>query len=173
MNPGCPEATEYAPFYAGYVAKAQAAAADPLAALETQLGETLAFLKPLTAVQQSHRYAEGKWSIKQVLHHLSDAERVFSYRAMRIARNDKTPLPSFDENAYVVAAEADGLEWSALLSEFESVRQSTLQMLRNSPEAAWTRLGVASGNPISVRALVLIMYGHVAHHLGIVRERYL
>ena len=124
-------------------------------------------------MQQSHRYAEGKWSIKQVLHHLSDAERVFSYRAMRIARNDKTPLPSFDENAYVVAAEADGLEWSALLSEFESVRQSTLQMLRNSPEAAWTRLGVASGNPISVRALVLIMYGHVAHHLGIVRERYL
>lgn len=172
MNPGHPEANEYARFFAGYIAKAQAVT-DPLLALETQLAETLAFLKPLSAVQQSHRYAEGKWSIKQVVNHLSDAERVFSYRAMHIGRNDQTPLPPFDENAYVASAEADRLEWSALLGEFESVRQSTIQLLRNLPESTWTRIGEASGNPISVRALALIMYGHAAHHLGIVRERYL
>jgi uncharacterized damage-inducible protein DinB len=172
LNSGHPETNEYAEFYAGYIAKARAVG-DPLVALERQLGETLALLKPLTGVQQSHRYAAGKWSIKQVVNHLCDAERIFSYRAMRIARNDQTPLPSFDENAYVVTAEADRLEWSALLGEFEAVRRSTLQLLGNSPEAAWTRLGMASGHPISVRALVLIMYGHVAHHVEVVRERYL
>ncbi len=172
LNPGHPEANEYAQFYAGYIAKAQAVT-DPAAALESQLSETLAFLKPLTAAQQGHRYAEGKWSVKEVVKHLADAERVFSYRAMRIARNDKTPLASFDENAYVTASEADRLEWSALLGEFESVRRSTIHLLRNFPEGAWTRLGVASGHPISVRALASIMYGHVVHHSGILRERYL
>ena len=171
MNFQQPAANEYAPFFAGYIGKAQGIT-DPIAALDAQLNEALAFLKPLTAAQQSHRYAEGKWSIKEVVNHLADAERIFAYRALRIARNDKTPLPSFDENLYVHAAEVDRLDWSALLAEFEAVRRSTLPLLRNLPDSSWTRLGVASNNPISVRALVLIMYGHVAHHLGILRDRY-
>ena len=146
---------------------------DPIEALEVQLHELLDLLKPLTEAQQSHRYADGKWSIKEVVNHMTDGERIFSYRAMRVARNDRTPMPSFDENAYIAASEADRLEWSALLNEFELVRRSTIQMLRNFPEAAWMRIGVASSAPISVRAMVLVMYGHVAHHLTIVRERYL
>jgi hypothetical protein len=172
LNPGYPETSEYAAFFAGYVNKAQAVT-DPIEALEVQLHELLDLLKPLTEAQQSHRYADGKWSIKEVVNHMTDGERIFSYRAMRVARNDRTPMPSFDENAYIAASEADRLEWSALLNEFELVRRSTIQMLRNFPEAAWMRIGVASSAPISVRAMVLVMYGHVAHHLTIVRERYL
>lgn len=172
LNPGQPQPNEYAAFYGGYIAKAQAVT-DPIAALDAQAAETLTFLKTLSPTQQTHRYADGKWSVKEVVNHLSDAERIFAYRALRIARNDKTPLAPFDENPYVAAAEADRLEWSALLRELEAVRQSTIQTLRNLPDAAWTRTGIASGNPISLRALAFIMYGHVAHHIGILRERYL
>jgi uncharacterized damage-inducible protein DinB len=172
LNPGHPKTDEYAAFYAGYVAKAQGVT-DPVMALESQLRETVAFLKPFSPAQQNHRYAEGKWSVKEVINHLTDSERIFSYRALCVGRNDKTPLPPFDENPYVAAAEAGSIEWGSLLSEFEAVRQSTMQLLRNLPDEAWTRVGVASGFPISVRALTWIIYGHVAHHLGIVRERYL
>ena len=104
---------------------------------------------------------------------MTDAERIFSYRALRVSRNDQTPLPKFEEKGYVAAAESDRVEWSDLLAEFELVRRSSIQLLRNLPEAAWTRIGAASGAPISVRAMVLIMYGHVAHHTAILRERYL
>ena len=172
MNSKHPATNEYPPFFAGYVAKAQGTT-DPVASLEAQRNDFLALLRPLTPAQQTHRYAEGKWSIKEVVNHLTDAERIFSYRALCVARNDTTPLPSFDENTYVVAADADRLEWNALLSEFDAVRQATLQLLRNLPEPAWPRMGTASNKPISVRALVFIMYGHVAHHTGIIRERYL
>ena len=172
MHPGHPQPNEYGPFFAGYIGKAQSVE-DPIAALELQLDDLLTLLRPLDSAKQMHRYAPGKWSIKEVVNHITDAERVFSYRAMRVARNDQTPLAPFDENPYVAAAEADRVEWSALLGEFELVRNSSIQLLRNLPDAAWTRMGTASGAPISVRAMVLIMYGHVAHHLGIVRERYL
>jgi hypothetical protein len=108
-----------------------------------------------------------------VVNNLPAAVGMLSFRALLVARNDQTPLSPFDENPYVAAAEADRVEWSALLEEFELVRSSTVQLVRNLPPAAWTRVGVASGAPISVRAMVLIMYGHVAHHMEIVRERYL
>jgi hypothetical protein len=172
LVPGFPTTEEYAAFYAGYIGKAQTVA-DPAVALEEQLREMLEFFKPFTIAQQSHRYADGKWSVKEVVNHLTDSERVFSYRAMCVARNDKTPLPSFDEKSYLPAAEAERLEWHSLLEEFAAVRNSTVQLLRNFPDSAWTRIGVASSHPISARALAFIMYGHVAHHLGIVRERYL
>lgn len=173
MNPGNPEANEYGAFFAGYIGKAQSITENPIAALELQLDDALMLLLPLAEEKQSHRYAEGKWSLKQVIGHLTDAERIFSYRAMRVARNDQTPMAKFDENSYVANADADQVDWKSLLEEFELTRNSTIQMLRNLPNAAWTRVGVASGAPISVRAMVLIMYGHVAHHMGIVRERYL
>ena len=172
MKPGHPQPTEYAAFFAGYMARAQAVD-DPIAALELQLDDALALLRGLPGDKQLHRYAPGKWSIKEVVNHLTDTERIFAYRAMRVARNDQTPLAPFDENSYVVAAEGDGVEWDALLAEFELVRNSSIQLLKNFPVKAWTRMGTASGAPISVRAMVLIVYGHVAHHLGIVRERYL
>ncbi len=172
MNPGHPEPSEYGSFLAGYIARAQTLG-DPIADLELQLDDALSVLRPLGAEKQLRRYAPGKWSIKEVVNHLADTERIFAYRAMRVARNDQTPLASFDENPYVVAADADAVEWTALLNEFELIRKSSIQMLKNCPDAAWTRMGTASGAPISVRAMVLIMYGHVAHHLEIVGERYL
>ena len=172
IHPGHPEPNEYAPFFAGYIGKAQTID-DPAAALDLQLDDVLATLKHVDAAKQMHRYAPGKWSLKEVVNHLTDAERIFAYRALRVARNDKTPMAPFDENPYVAAAEAERVEWIALLDEFEMVRNASIQFLRNMPDAAWTRIGVASGHPISVRAMVWVMYGHVAHHMGIVRERYL
>jgi hypothetical protein len=172
MNPGHPQPNEYGAFFAGYLSKAQLID-DPIAALELQLDDVLSSLRPLAAEKQMHRYAPGKWSVKEVVNHITDAERVFAYRAMRVARNDQTPLSSFDERPYVEAAEADRVEWNGLLDEFELVRNSSIQLLRNLPDAAWTRIGSASGAPISVRAMALIMFGHVAHHMDIVRERYL
>jgi len=172
MNPGLPEPNEYAAFFAGYMSKA-AGVTDPIAALSAQLDDFLALVAPLDVEKQLHRYAPGKWSIKEIVNHITDAERIFAYRALRVARNDQTPLSPFDENAYIAASDADRLEWNALLNEFRLVRASSIQLLENLPAAAWTRIGTASGAPISVRAMVLIMYGHVAHHLQIVRERYL
>jgi uncharacterized damage-inducible protein DinB len=172
MKPGHPETNEYGAFFAGYIGKAHSID-DPIAALEIQLDDALMTLGPLHAEKQLHRYAPGKWSLKELVNHITDAERIFSYRAMRVARNDKTPLAKFDENLYVASAEADRVEWSSLLDEFEQVRNSSIQLLRHLPDAAWTRIGVASDAPISVRAMVLVMYGHVAHHMEIVRERYL
>ena len=171
MNPGRPEPNEHAPYFAKYIAFT-ASLTDPIAALELQLDEVLSVLRLLDSAKQLHRYAPGKWSIKEVVNHLTDTERIFAYRAMRIARNDKTALPGFDQDPFIEAAAADHVEWSALVREFELVRNSTVQMLRNLPDAAWTRIGTASSANMSVRAMVWIMYGHVAHHLGILKERY-
>ena len=171
MNPGRPEPNEHAPYFAKYIAFT-VSLTDPIAALELQLDEVLSLLRPLDSAKQLHRYASGKWSIKEVVNHLTDTERIFAYRAMRIARNDKTALPGFDQDPFIEAAAADHVEWSGLVREFELVRNSTVQMLRNLPDAAWTRIGTASGANMSVRAMVWIMYGHVAHHLAILKERY-
>jgi uncharacterized damage-inducible protein DinB len=170
--PGIPGPGEYAPFFAGYVAKSQDCA-DPVQKLDEQMSEFLALLEDVAEEKQLHRYAPGKWSVKDVVGHLIDAERIFAYRALRIARGDQTPLPGFDENNYVPAAEADRFDWQTLLEEFIIVRRSTILMLSRLPDEAWTRSGTASNNPTSVRALLYIMIGHVAHHLDILRERYL
>ena len=108
-----------------------------------------------------------------MLGHIIDAERVFAYRALRIARADPAPLAGFDENSYVVAAQAEQCDFGELLAEFEHVRKSSVLLLRRLPEAAWTRAGISNDAPVSVRALAYIMIGHVAHHLGILHERYL
>ena len=170
--PGIPGPGEYAPFFAGYVAKVQHYA-DPIQKLEEQMSELLALLDELDDEKQLHRYAPGKWSVKDVVGHLIDAERIFAYRALRIARGDQTPLPGFDENNYVESAEADRFDWQTLLEEFIIVRRTTILMLFRLPEDAWIRSGIASNNSTTVRALVYIMIGHVAHHLDILKERYL
>ncbi|HJR36107.1 MAG TPA: DinB family protein [Gemmatimonadales bacterium] len=166
-----PDPSEYAPFYAGYVAKVPEG--DLLVTLEAQIGEFFQSLNPITDAKGQFAYAPGKWTIKEVLLHVVDAERVFSYRAMRIARADETPLPGFDEKAWVPQSGANDRTVADLLGEFRAVRTATGALLRHLPADAVTRRGIASGNVVTVRALAWIIAGHPMHHLGILRERYL
>jgi hypothetical protein len=143
--------------------------------VETLAEQAEAVRWALSAVPEGRagfRYAEGKWSIREVVGHCTDAERVFGYRALAFARGEKAPLPSFDENEYARTAEHDGVPLADLLEEFGAVRAGTLHLVRHFPAEAWRRMGVASGKTISVRAIAFIMAGHVAHHLAILRNRY-
>ncbi len=169
--PGIPAASEYNAAYGVYIGKAEKFAA-PIDRLDEQLSEVLSLLEPLNEAQQLHRYAPGKWSVKEMLGHIIDGERVFSYRALRIGRGDTTPLPGFEQDGYVTLAESDRVEWSELLEEFEHVRRSTILMLRHFPPTAWVRMGTSSDISVSVRAMVYVIIGHVEHHLGILKERY-
>jgi hypothetical protein len=165
-----PSGTEYAPFYAGYVALVPEA--EILDVLEGQVAEILALAGRAAGEKEGHRYAEGKWSVRQVMGHLVDAERVFAYRAFCFSRGETAGLPSFDENAYVAAARSDAFPLRELAEELALVRRSSLAFLRRLEPGEWARTGVASGHPVSVRALAWIMAGHPRHHLGILRERY-
>jgi hypothetical protein len=118
------------------------------------------------------RYAPGKWSIKELLGHLNDSERIFSYRLLRISRGDSTPLPGFDQNPYVVAGRFDERPLNDLLGEFRAIRFSTVALSSGVPAGAWTQRGVASENSVTARALLYIIVGHVAHHLQVLRDRY-
>ena len=166
-----PVAGEYAEFYAGYVARVPAG--DVVATLRDQLAETLALLRGVDPSRTTAGYAPGKWSIRDVVLHMSDTERVMGYRAMRIARADTTPLASFDENAWTPVAGANARTMDSLLAEFEAVRRSTIALLEGLPDAAWGRRGTASGKEVSARALAWIIAGHERHHVAIIRERYL
>ena len=170
MNTSRPDAGEYAPFYAGYVARVPED--DILAVLAAQKGVIGVLARSLPEAKQSYRYAEGKWSVGEVLSHLIDGERVFGYRAFCFSRGERAALPSFDENEYVSAARAGDVPLVALADEFAAVRDSNLAFLRRLGADAWTRTGTASGQPISVRALAWIMAGHPRHHLAVLRERY-
>jgi hypothetical protein len=129
-------------------------------------------MEPLDDAAARSRYAAGKWSVKEVLGHLTDAERIFAYRLMRIARRDATPLPGFDENAYVPAGEFDARPLDSLVGEFGALRLSTIELVEGLPSDAWARRGQASGASITARALAYIIVGHVAHHARVLRERY-
>ena len=162
---------EYAPHYAGYIARVPDG--DILAQMERQMEETSAFLGQLEEARGAHRYAAGKWSIKEVIGHLADGERVFAYRALRFARADATPLASFDENAWVPQSGCDRRTLRDLAAEFRAVRMATLALAHSLTDEAATRTGVASGKTVSVRALIYMIAGHELHHLAILRERYL
>jgi hypothetical protein len=162
---------EYAPHYAGYIARVPDG--DIVAQMERQMEETAAFLGQLGEARGDHRYAPGKWSIKEVIGHLADGERVFAYRALRFARGDETPLASFDENAWVPRSGCDRRTLGDLAAEFRAVRMATLALARSLTDDAAVRTGVASGKTVSVRALIYMIAGHELHHLAIVRERYL
>lgn len=165
-----PQPEEAAPFYHGYIAEVPN---EHLGAqLENQLKEVEQLFGGVTDLQALYRYAEGKWSIKEILGHLSDTERIFGYRLLRIGRGDATPLSGFDENAYVPAGRFDGRPLPMLLAEFRAVRLSTIALLEGLPADCWTRRGLANGKAISARALAYIIVGHVVHHLGTLRERY-
>jgi hypothetical protein len=162
---------EYAEGFAPYIAEAPAG--DVLALLEAQLAEATALFGGLSEAQGAYAYAPGKWSLKSLIQHLSDGERIFAYRCLRIGRGDTTPLPGFDEDAYAAAAEADGHSVASLLADFQATRRASLTLFRSMPEAAWARQGTSNGKAISARSFPYICLGHAAHHLTVVRERYL
>jgi uncharacterized damage-inducible protein DinB len=166
-----PDATEYAPYYEKYVSLVPKD--DVVATLSRQLEETLSTLRGLTEAQADSRYAPGKWSIKELVGHMIDGERIFAHRALRFARNDQTPLPGFEQDNYVFAGNFNNRRLSNLADEFEQVRRATLSLLRSLDDEAWLRRGVASDNEISVRALAYIIAGHETHHMQILRTRYL
>jgi hypothetical protein len=166
-----PAADEYGQPYAGYISKVPPGA-DVLDLLTWQHADLPARFRVVPESRGAHRYAPGKWSVKEVVVHLSDVERIFAYRALRIARGDETPLPGFDEERYAPASGADAHPLAALVTEWASVREATLALFRHLPPEAWTRRGTASGHPISVRALAWIIAGHVTHHLGTLEQRY-
>lgn len=172
MHPSIPPpaADEYASFYADYVAHAEGQ--DLPAAYGTQLAELQARLGGLDPARWRHRYAEGKWSVQELVGHLCDAERVFAYRLLRIGRGDATPLPGFEENAFVAAARSDDRTLPDLLEEFAALRRATILLAAHLPGEGWTNRGTASGKEVSARALAAILYGHVAHHLNVLRDRY-
>src|SRR5262245_47185047 len=165
-----PESAEVPASYAGYVGKVRDGE-DLMAVLESQLDEVRSAFGRFPEARGSYRYAPGKWSVKELVGHLSDSERIFAYRALRFARGDAAPLPGFDENAYAPAMLADQRTLADLLEEWVDVRRATLSLLRGLPTDTWTRRGVASGKEISVRALAYVIAGHARHHLEVLAER--
>jgi hypothetical protein len=173
VRPERPAAGEFAPFYAGYVDAAHAAAGgDVLGLLQRQVADVRDAFAAFGDARAGHRYAPGKWSVREVAGHMADAERVFAYRAMRAARGDETPLPGFDENAWVAAAGFDGRHLGELVEDFVAVRASSVRLFAALDDAAWARRGTANGSAFTVRAMAYIVAGHAAHHLRVLRERY-
>jgi len=166
-----PDATEYAPFYGTYVGKVPDG--DLLELLERQRRETQNLLAGLSDTQALHRYAPGKWSIKEVVGHLMDSERVFCYRALRFARADEKPLQGFDDKAWVPAGSFDARPLADLAAELDAVRRATIALFGGFDAAALARKGTANNNEVTVRALAWIVAGHERHHVAILRERYL
>ena len=170
-GPSRPGADEFAPPYARYVNRV-ADDEDVVAVLTDQLDLVRARMGRIPESRGEHRYAPGKWSVKEVIGHLSDSERIFTYRALRFGRGDPAPLPGFDENEYVPAMAAGGRSLADLSAEWGDVRRATLALFRHLPGEAWPRRGTASGMPVTVRALAYITAGHVRHHLEVLEERY-
>ena len=168
---GRPAPNEAATYYYTYIDRIPSD--DVVGALESQLDPALRLFANISEEKSLHRYASDKWSIRQLLNHVSDTERVFLYRALWFSRGFDTPLPGFDQNIAVPNAAADQFSWASHVADFSAVRAATLSFFRNLPEDAWGRTGIASDNPVSVRALAYIIAGHVAHHVAILQERYL
>ncbi len=168
---GRPQPNEAAAYYSTYIDRVPSD--DVVDVLATQLEETVDFLSEISEDQSLHRYAPDKWSMRELLGHVNDTERVFMFRALWFARGFQDPLPSFDQEIGFRAAESDKVSWARHVDEFRAVRSATLAFFRNLPPEAWLRSGIASDNSVTVRALAYIVAGHVSHHLAILRERYL
>jgi len=168
---GRPQPTEAASYYYTYIDRVPGD--DIVDVLGRQLEESVDFLSEISEERSLHRYAPDKWSIRELLGHINDTERVFLFRALWFARGFQDPLPSFDQEIGFKAAESDKVFWANHVNEFRAIRSATLAFFRNLPEDAWLRSGIASDNSVSVRALAYIVAGHLTHHLAIVRERYL
>lgn len=169
-SPGRPGSDEYADFYGTYIA----AVKEPLLdTLEEEAGEWRALLADVPPDREGYRYAPGKWSVREVVGHVIDAERMFTVRAMAFARADRSHFPSFDENAYAANSGADSRALADLAEEFAAVRRATVLLLKSFDKEAWSRRGVASGYEFTVRSLAWIIAGHSRHHRRVLAERYL
>lgn len=166
-----PDTTEYLPYYGKYVSLVPDG--DILNVLGKQIEETVGLLNGIPESRANFRYAPDKWSIKELVGHVIDTERIFAYRALRFARNDKTPLPGYEQDDYVSNASFDSCTLTDLASELKTVRQSTLFLFKHLDESAWMRRGLANDSEASVRALAHIIAGHELHHREILRSRYL
>lgn len=170
MTLGQPLESEYAPYYQGYIA--HVSEDEILPVLRSQLDALDVLLGRVTPERETYRYAEGKWSIREIVGHLIDGERVFGYRAFCIARGESQNLPGFEQDDYILTAHYDRIDLEDLLAELRLVRLSNIAMLRNLDDESWMRIGTANDNQVSVRALAFIMAGHARHHMGVLRERY-
>jgi hypothetical protein len=166
-----PKAGEYAPYYDRYISLVPGN--DALDALDEQRRQMLLLLSGRTEADGDLRYAPDKWSLKEVLGHLNDTERIMSYRALRLARNDATPIEGFEQDDYVRNGPFARRPLSDLIEDYIAVRRATVSLFRNLDEAAWTRRGVANKNEVTVRALAFIIAGHELHHRRILEEKYL
>ncbi|HWC97014.1 MAG TPA: DinB family protein [Candidatus Sulfopaludibacter sp.] len=166
-----PDASEHAPYYAKYTSLVPEG--DIVQTLVTQLDTTLRILNTVSEEKSLYRYAPGKWSIREAYVHVTDAERVFTYRALRFARADQTPLASMEQDAWVGPSGADARPWQGIVEEYLAVRTATVALFGNLPAEAWTRTGIASGHPVSVRALAYIVAGHDIHHRNLLQQQYL
>lgn len=166
-----PAEGEFVPYYGKYIALVPDG--DLIELLARHADETIALLRQQPPEMADHAYAEGKWTVKEVLGHLCDAERIFSYRLLRIARSDETPLAGFDENSYVPAGQFNERTLESLLQEFVAVRQATITLIGGLPDEGWSRGGIANNDAISARAIAYIIAGHELHHRNILLTRYL
>ncbi len=166
-----PQETEYAAYYGKYVSLVPDG--DIVGTLTKQLGDTLSAWRAVPADKAEHRYAPGKWTTKEMMAHVIDTERIMAYRALRIARGDKTALPGFEQDDFIAGGDWSNRTVADLADEFESVRKSNLYLFRNLSDAAWKQVGTASNNPVSARALAYIIAGHELYHQEILRDRYL
>jgi hypothetical protein len=170
MN-GRPEANEAAAYYFVYIERITSD--DVVPVLERQLNETMEILTQISEADSLYRYAPEKWSMRQLLNHINDTERVFLYRALWFARGFSDELPAYDQEVAAAGANADDFSWASHVDDFRAVRASTITFFSNLPAGAWGRSGVASGNPVTVRALAYIIAGHLAHHIAVLKEKYL
>ena len=166
-----PQTTEAASYYFVYIDLIKSD--DVIAAMKDQMSETLQLLEGISEEQSLQSYAPGKWTIRELLNHVNDGERIFLGRAIWFARGFQDRLPSFEQDVAVQFAKANDTPWAALVNEFKTVRAATLSFFENMPEEGWSRTGVASDNPVSVRALAYIIAGHVAHHVNVLKAKYL
>ena len=166
-----PQANEAAPYYSMYIDLI--ASDDVVAVFREQMGQTVHFLESISDEQSLHAYAPGKWTIREVLNHVNDGERLFLGRALWFARGFQDPLPGFDQDVAAQHAHANKISWPQLVEEFKTVRAATISFFDSMPDEAWSRSGIASDNPVSVRALAYIIAGHLAHHTNVLREKYL
>lgn len=166
-----PEESEIPDFYKNYFRQVEGDTVELI--LSEAKKETIAFLQVLPPEKWEYRYAPEKWTIKEIILHLMDSERVFAYRILRIGRGDQTPLPGFDQDVFVPNSDANNRSAKSLIEEYETVREATLQLIRNFTPEMWRRTGIASGVSFSPLSIAFITAGHEIHHLRVIKERYL
>jgi hypothetical protein len=167
---GRPQPSEYAPYYDRYISLVQTD--NILDVLDEQRRQFMLLMSGRSEDEGNFRYAPGKWTVKELIGHMNDTERIFSYRALRIARGDQTPIEGFEQDPYVENANFNARSLEEMVEDYIAVRRATVSLFRNFPANAWARTGTASNNPVNVHALAYMIAGHELHHRRILEERY-